>query len=80
MMHNAPITGDCECGEPATKWWDEGEDYAFWTRQPRYTPVCADCWTRNDNREPPEPDGEAFRGGEAAAYQAEQCAQWQKLK
>jgi hypothetical protein len=28
---------------------------------------CEDC-------EPPEPDGEAFRGGEAAAYEREQMA------
>jgi len=30
--------------------------------------------------EPPEPDGEAFRGGEAAAYEREQMADWQRLK
>lgn len=34
---------------------------------------CEDC-------EPPEPDGEAFRGGEAAAYEREQMAKWQRLK
>lgn len=28
--------------------------------------------------EPPEPDGEAFRGGEAAAYEAEQMAKIQR--
>ena len=32
---------------------------------------CEDC-------EPPEPDGEAFRGGEAAAYEAEQMARIQR--
>lgn len=30
--------------------------------------------------EPPEPDGECFRGGEAAAYEREQMAAWQRLK
>lgn len=34
---------------------------------------CEDC-------EPPEPDGEAFRGGEAAAYEAEQMYRAQRLK
>ena len=34
---------------------------------------CEDC-------EPPEPDGEDFRGGEAAAYEREQMAKWQRLK
>lgn len=34
---------------------------------------CEDC-------EPGEPDGEAFRGGEAAAYQREQMAAYQRLK
>ena len=32
------------------------------------------------SREPREPDGECFRGGEAAAYEAEQMAEWQRLK
>lgn len=32
---------------------------------------CDDC-------EPPEPDGEAFRGGEAAAYEREQMAHIQR--
>jgi hypothetical protein len=70
----------CECGEPATQTFDEGEEYALWTRQPRLTPVCAECFTRKDNAEPPEPDGEAFRGGEAAAYQAEQMHKARRLK
>ncbi len=69
-----------DCGEPATMDWDEGPDYAFWTSEPRRTPICDDCWEKRDNREPPEPDGEAFRGGEAAAYQAEQMAAAQRLK
>lgn len=37
---------------------------------------CEDCI----DREPPEPDGEAFRGGEAAGYLAEQQAAAQRLK
>ena len=39
-------------------------------------PLC-DCENCTD-REPPEPDGEAFRGGEAAAYEAEQMAKIQR--
>ena len=34
---------------------------------------CAEC-------EQPEPDGEAFRGGEAAAYEQDQMAAAQRLK
>ena len=30
------------------------------------------------NYEPPEPDGECFRGGEAAAYEAEEMARIQR--
>ena len=42
---------------------------------------CPRCGYHPDNdREPPEPDGEAFRGGEAAAYEREQMAKWQRLK
>lgn len=41
---------------------------------------CPACRTWRDNREAPEPDGEAFRGGEAAAYEREQMAEWQRLK
>ena len=33
---------------------------------------CPACREWRDNREPPEADGEAFRGGEAAAFEAEQ--------
>jgi len=40
-----------------------------------FVPMGCDC-----NREPPEPDGEAFRGREAAAYEAEQMAEARKLK
>lgn len=72
------VTGECDCGEPATKWWDEGADFAFWTRQPRFTAVCAECWSDHDNYEPPEVDGEAFRGGERAAYVLESLARIQR--
>jgi hypothetical protein len=34
---------------------------------------CEDC-------EPGDPDGEAFRGGEAAAYEREQMAGYQRQK
>jgi hypothetical protein len=70
----------CECGEPATQFFDEGEQYARYTGEPRHTPVCAACFTRKDNEEHPEPDGEAFRGGEAAAYEREQMEQARRLK
>ena len=71
---------DCDCGEPATTTWDEGSEYAFWTQRPRYTPVCAECWAKRDNYDSPDPDGEAFRGGEAAAYLAERCHQARRVK
>lgn len=38
---------------------------------------CADC---EESYESPDPDGEDFRGGEAAAFMAAQMADWQKLK
>lgn len=73
---------DCydDCGEPGTTVWRHSDDEVFWTRCPLEVVLCSDCWTRRDNREPAEPDGEAFRGGEAEAYWNEQMAQWQKLK
>ena len=42
--------------------------------------TCDECWTEADNYEPPEPDGECFRGGEAAAFQAEQQAAAMRVK
>lgn len=37
---------------------------------------CFEChWVEGRDVEPPEPDGEAFRGGEAAAYEREQQAE-----
>ena len=40
---------------------------------------CPDCETWRSNREP-EDDGEAFRGGEAQAYEAEQQHAAQRIK
>ena len=39
----------------------------------KYASWCEDC-------EPPDDDGEAFRGGEAAAFEREQMAHIQRLK
>lgn len=39
---------------------------------------CARDIQDAQRREPPEPDGEAFRGGEAAAYELEQQAEIQR--
>lgn len=39
---------------------------------------CQFCREWRENREPDEPDGEAFRGGEAAAYEREQMARIQR--
>lgn len=41
---------------------------------------CRDCGIEfsDTDREPTEPDGECFRGGEAAAYEAECMASWQR--
>lgn len=65
-----------DCGELATT---VGKEYT-WHDRYYLVPLCAVCLTRRENREPPEPDGEAFRGGEAAAYENEQMARWQRLK
>lgn len=67
---------DCEEeGEviPSTKTWDMGYDHAFWTGQPRLIPVCDMHWSKRDNYEPPDPDGEVFRGNEAAAFELERA-------
>ena len=74
-----PICARCE-DEPATREWDRGEDYAFWTREPRRIPVCDACYRYYDNYEPPEPDGECFRGREAAAFLSEQLDRAMRLK
>jgi hypothetical protein len=43
-----------------------------------YMHLCDPCKRRLDNYEPPDPDGEAFRGGEAAAYENEQLHRLQR--
>jgi hypothetical protein len=54
------------------------------TSKPEQCSDCDDAGCDEDNPlccepdEPSEPDGEDFRGGEAAAYQAEQMAGWQR--
>jgi hypothetical protein len=74
---------DCaEWGEEtlATQRWDNREVHYYLPREPAWLDLCDAHFSERDNHEPPEPDGEAFRGGEAAAYQAEQMAAWQRLK
>lgn len=39
---------------------------------------CASCAAEYDNREPGDPDGEAFRGGEATAFQRDEQARIQR--
>jgi hypothetical protein len=62
------------------------DDYRTWRLRGGFEPRGGDEHARSmrrrifDDREPPEPDGEDFRGGEAAAYEAEQMAAWQRLK
>ena len=59
------------------------DGWAVWMRfvKPEHWPAtCVQCWRDADNYEPPEPDGECFRGGEAAAFLAEQQAEWQRVK
>ncbi len=82
-----PISRECiDCTEviPETEtayYWETSEEEQFWVNAPKTEgPMCDACWTKRDNREPPEPDGEAFRGGEAAAFQAEQLEQARRLK
>lgn len=43
-----------------------------------YCLECGEPLDQDDNREPGDPDGECFRGGEASAYLAEQQAWIQK--
>ena len=53
-----------------------------------YCPNCGSSAIFDDDHfedlhcpdEPPEPDGECFRGGEAAAFEAERMAEARKLK
>jgi hypothetical protein len=74
--------GDCGEDIPLTEtafYWDVSDDEVFWTGcPPRFGPICELCWEKRDNYEPPDPDGEAFRGGEAAAFTADQQARLQR--
>lgn len=64
----------------ATQRWDNREVH-YWIRsEPEWLNLCDCHYAKRDNAEPDDPDGEAFRGGEAAAYQAEQMTQAQRLK
>jgi RecJ-like exonuclease len=47
--------------------------YDPWGRE--YDRWCHECW---DNYEPDDPDGEAFRGGEASSFEAETQARIQR--
>jgi hypothetical protein len=62
--------------------WETSDDEQFWINAPKtHGPVCEACWVKRDNYEPPEPDGECFRGGEAAAFRdAEQARIQRELK
>ena len=61
------VCAKCECDDQPQAKWQKFRDMDW----------CASC---EDNYDPPEPDGEDFRGGEAAAFQSEQMAGWQRLK
>lgn len=47
---------NCEHCEEAdwTDYYDQGEDFAFWTMHPRFLRVCAPCKSALENREPAE--------------------------
>lgn len=81
-MQNTPdgLCEDCE-DAVAIRTWDT-DPYGYGPMSERYVSLCGECWTARDNYEPPEPDGEAFRGGEAAAYEAESQAriQWERRR
>ena len=65
---------DCtDCGEPATKSWDLGDQHAFWCGY-RYEPVCDACYQDRDNWEPADPDYDAPTAQERhmQAYQQKQ--------
>ena len=38
--------------EDATTFIDRGEDFAYWTGQPRKLPTCVACAEKHDNAEP----------------------------
>ncbi len=52
-----------------------------WLAPSHFCLSCAEAYAQwVDTYDPPDADGEAFRGGEAAAYQAELMAQARRLK
>lgn len=70
------MTACVDCGDPATGLWVNLD----WPIRQTPEPVCYPCWHRRSNREPPEPDGECFRGREAAAYAAERMDEAWRIK
>lgn len=85
QVMDAPSSRDCiDCGEDILQtetafFWETSEDEQFWMHAPKTEgPVCEACWVKRDNREPGDPDGEAFRGGEAAAFQRDELARIQR--
>ena len=74
----------CEvCDErEATHTAEQHPQYDGWaaTYGMTWPATCDECWRDADNYEPPEPDGECFRGGEAAAFLAEQQAEAMRVK
>lgn len=78
----AAVCAECEEFIPDTEtryYLPEDEDRRFWMNLPAILgPLCERCYDRRVNDEPPDPDGEAFRGGEAASYEADQQARIQR--
>lgn len=83
----APIERTClDCYEdiPQTEtafFVPTSPDEQFWLgKSATEGPLCADCKVKRENAEPADPDGECFRGVEAAAFEAEQMAAERRLK
>lgn len=75
------MPGTCElCGEEARPvfGWAKVDPWGQKAHQDIH--ACQPCIDRQENQEPAEPDGESFRGGEAAAYDRERMAEAQSLK
>lgn len=49
-----------------------------WGHTDETVKMCQPCIDLEENREPPEPDGEVFRGTEAAEYEREHMAAIQR--
>ncbi len=69
---------DCDEEVGVRYWTFSAEERQFTMGLPVQALLCYSCWRKRDNYEPPEPDGEAFRGGEAAAFEAETQARIQR--